>query len=123
MSTTYGVRIQPWRSPELVGSELRLTRRGRLARTAAIAVVGVGLAVAVGQQVVGQGVAASTESGVTPLRTERVVVKQGDSLWSIAQRMAPGADPREVVTELRELNGLRSNLIHPGDVVLVPAIR
>ena len=121
--STYGVHIQPWRPPQFVGSELRLTRRGRLARTVAVVAAGVGLSVVVGQHLVGQGAAAATESPAGRVRTQQVVVEQGDSLWSIAQQVAPGADPREIVTQLRELNGLRSNLIHPGDVVLVPAIR
>jgi hypothetical protein len=31
---------------------------------------------------------------------EHVVVRPGDSLWTIAQRIAPGQDPRPIVDEL-----------------------
>jgi LysM repeat protein len=53
--------------------------------------------------------------------TLSVVVEPGDSLWSIAERTAPSTDPREVVGRIRDLNGLRSNLIQPGEVLLVPS--
>jgi len=50
-----------------------------------------------------------------------VTVHEGDSLWAIAQRTAPGRDPRAVVDEIRELNGLSSSLIQPGQSLTVPA--
>ena len=56
-----------------------------------------------------------------PVTTLSVVVVQGDSLWRIAERVAPGTDPREVVEGIRTLNGMRSNLIRPGQVLLVPS--
>ncbi|MGH9210023.1 MAG: LysM peptidoglycan-binding domain-containing protein [Acidimicrobiales bacterium] len=40
-----------------------------------------------------------------PIVDEVYVVQPGDTLWSIAERVAPRADPRHVVTELRELTG------------------
>jgi len=47
-------------------------------------------------------------------------VKPGDTLWSIAERTAPG-DPREGVWELRERNDLDSAVIVPGQVLVLPA--
>jgi Tfp pilus assembly protein FimV len=41
-----------------------------------------------------------------PGRPAVVVVQSGDSLWSIAQRLAPGSDPRSVVARLERLNKL-----------------
>ena len=38
------------------------------------------------------------------------VVEPGDTLWSIARRVAPGRDPRPVVDALVEANGLRGGL-------------
>jgi LysM repeat protein len=79
------------------------------------------LAVSVGD-VVGTGRAlAADQPAAQPVSTQTVVVEQGDSLWLIAGRTAPTADPREVVTRIRELNGMRSNLIQPGQVLLVPS--
>jgi nucleoid-associated protein YgaU len=100
--------------------ELRLTRRGRLARFAALAVVLVLLAISV-VDVVGTGRALAADAPARSVSTQTVVVEQGDSLWIIAGRMAPDADPRDVVTRIRDLNGMRSNLIHPGQVLLVPS--
>jgi Tfp pilus assembly protein FimV len=38
------------------------------------------------------------------------VVESGDTLWSIARRVAPGRDPRPVVDALAEANDLRGGL-------------
>jgi hypothetical protein len=100
--------------------DVRLTRRGRLARSGALVALFFLLAVSV-LDVVGSGRAlASDTSAPREVPTQTVVVEQGDSLWLIAGRTAPSADPREVVTRIRELNGMRSNLIQPGQVLLVP---
>ena len=45
-----------------------------------------------------------------------VVVQAGESLWQIAQAIAPQADPRETVTLIRELNGLGEAAVVPGSV-------
>jgi nucleoid-associated protein YgaU len=101
--------------------DVRLTRRGRLARSGALAALVILLAVSV-TDVVGGGRALAADTVVPePVSTQSVVVEQGDSLWLIAGRAAPEADPREVVTRIRELNGMRSNLIHPGQVLLLPS--
>ena len=68
----------------------------------------------------GEPARANVEPTVEPVATARVVVQQGDSLWNIAQRQAPTRDPRDTIHEIRELNALRSNLIQPGQVLLVP---
>ena len=102
-------------------SEVRLTRRGRLLRTTAMLLVVVALAAVSVGRLVGEPVRAGAVEVTTPVATASVVVEQGDSLWNIAQRLAPARDPRAVVHEMRELNGLRSNLIQPGQVLLVPS--
>jgi len=50
---------------------------------------------------------------------QRVVVEPGDSLWSIAQRVAPGQDPRAVVDQLAARLG--STTLAPGETLAVPA--
>ncbi len=42
-------------------------------------------------------------------------VRPGDTLWSIAQRLAPGSDPRAVVDMLVQAHG--GPTIQPGDVI------
>jgi hypothetical protein len=120
--STYGAAMGSWAParPAPV-NDVRLTRRGRLARSGALAALLVLLAISVADVVGGGRALAADTSAPRPVSTRTVVVEQGDSLWLIAGRTAPSADPREVVTRVRELNGMRSNLIQPGQVLLVPS--
>lgn len=45
------------------------------------------------------------EAPPAPVAGQRYVVQPGDTLWTIALRVAPDDDPREVVAALREANG------------------
>ena len=47
------------------------------------------------------------------------VVEPGDTLWSIARRVAPGRDPRPVVDAMVEANHLHSGL-QAGQELSVP---
>ena len=47
-------------------------------------------------------------------------VKPGDTLWSIAHRIAPGQDPRPVVDELTADNHLQGSL-QAGQAIDLPA--
>jgi len=47
-----------------------------------------------------------------------VVVRPGDTLWSIATRLAPGDDPRPLVDELVDARG--GVALEPGERVVVP---
>jgi Tfp pilus assembly protein FimV len=47
------------------------------------------------------------------------VVVSGDTLWSIAQQVAPGQDPRPVVDGMIEANGLHGGL-QAGQELLIP---
>lgn len=49
-----------------------------------------------------------------------VVVQPGDTLWSVAQRADPGADPRSVVAQIKKLNGLSGDTVVAGVVLQVP---
>ena len=49
-------------------------------------------------------------------------VESGDTLWEIADARTPaGHDVRATVVEIRQLNGLASSLITPGQLLIVPA--
>ena len=50
-----------------------------------------------------------------------VVVRPGDTLWSIAADSAPGRDPREVIDEIERLNAGASASLVPGQVLSLPA--
>ena len=51
-----------------------------------------------------------------------VVIRPGDTLWSLARQYASDMDPREAVYIIRNANdGLDPGRLQPGDVVLVPS--
>jgi len=47
-------------------------------------------------------------------------VQPGDTLWTLAERLDPAADPRVIVTEIKHANALASSAITPGQVLSVP---
>lgn len=92
-----------------------LTARGRTVVLAVLvllllAAFSLGRTVAVG----------STAAPVGPA-VEQVTVLPGDTLWSVAQELAPGQDPRPVVDQIRRLNDLSSAELTAGQQLLLPA--
>jgi Tfp pilus assembly protein FimV len=54
-------------------------------------------------------------------KTRAYVVQPGDTLWSIAERLAgPGADPRPLVDGIEDANG-GSGIIVAGETLQLPA--
>jgi nucleoid-associated protein YgaU len=51
---------------------------------------------------------------------QAVVVHRGDTLWSIARRVAPTADPRVVVDRLVRANHLSGSSVRIGQRIVVP---
>jgi LysM repeat protein len=49
-----------------------------------------------------------------------VTVAPGDTLWSIAERVAPNTDPRAEVAALQKRNGLTGVDLVPGEVLRIP---
>ena len=97
-------------------STLRLTRRGRIVVSlGAVALVGTG--VFLGGQAAAQ---AGTSPSSSPSMVS-VVVKPGESLWQIVQRVNPGADPREMVLRVREINGMSDSAVVAGSTLVIPA--
>ena len=62
---------------------------------------------------------AATPPTVAPV-LQQTTVTAGETLWSLAHRVAPENDPREVVEQLRELNHLRSSDVWAGQQLLLP---
>jgi len=48
-----------------------------------------------------------------------VTVQSGDTLWSIAQSVAPNRDPRAVVADLQSRNHLSDVALSPGQTLKV----
>jgi hypothetical protein len=108
-SRLYPVRATPTVGRTRVGDlPLRLTRRGYalLGLLAATLVAGL-LWLA----------HASVPPSPRPPGLAAVTVRDGDTLWSIASRIAPQRDPRLVVAELEDVNQLSSPVVQPGQVL------
>ena len=97
-----------------VTSTLRLTRRGRAVLTALAAIP---LVVAALSFAINSGMATATVSNSDPVY---VTVAGGQSLWQIAESLAPDADTREVVAQLLQFNELESAEVFPGQTLAVP---
>ena len=102
----------------------RLTRRGRV-------VVVLGLlalllaAFSVGQARSDASTTSTSGAASTPVQTTaqnavQTTVHQGDTLWSVARRIAPDNDPREVVVQIRRLNEMTGSTLQVGQQLLVP---
>ena len=93
---------------------LCITRRGRVVLAAVIAlpVLVVSLFLATP--------GALAESSSAPDTHEYVTVLAGDTLWTIAESVAPESDPRDVVHEIMTLNQLSSAALVPGQEIAIP---
>jgi LysM repeat protein len=95
---------------------VHLTRRGRALAVLVFAAVLLG-AFSLGRTA---SQAAAPTSPVAATTVEQTTVEPGDSLWSVARRVAPDNDPREVVEQIRRLNDLPSAHIQAGQQLLLP---
>lgn len=94
---------------------MRLTRRGRLAVT----LTAVSLLAVPG--VLGASTALAGASPAEPVATEQVLVHPGQTLWEIAAAAAPaGADVRDVIIDIQQLNGLETSAVYSGQELSVP---
>ncbi|PVZ93643.1 hypothetical protein DDQ50_14415 [Amnibacterium flavum] len=96
---------------------LRITRRGRIVLTTLITVPA---ALLIGSFALSSAPAtASLESGADDFAY--VTVADGESLWAVAERVAPQADPRDVIADIERLNGLEASAVSPGQSLAIPA--
>ena len=100
-------------------TRLRLTRRGRVVFTA-LAALPIVAGVLVGSLASGGALAGIDDGRVAVLDT--MVVGAGDTLWGIAESIAPSADPREVIHEIMRVNGLRDAVVQPGQRLALPVV-
>ena len=97
-------------------SGVHLTRRGRLARTLLVLSLAVLLASAFGLSA-GAG---TSDSVGAPTSFIEITVAPGDTLWSLATRMAGGEDVRAMVDEIASVNALASADLQAGQKVRIP---
>jgi len=97
---------------------LRLTRRGRVvvALAATLLVTMVSLLLA--------GVAQATNDGPSPRAARenlvQVIVRPGQSLWSVAESADPDQDTRAVIQQIIDLNSLNGDTVFAGQQLWVP---
>jgi nucleoid-associated protein YgaU len=93
-------------------SIIRLTHRGVVVLALAVLALGVGL--------VWLAKLSAPQASAAPPAPHTVVVQPGDTLWAIAGRVAPQADPRAEVAALQRRNHLLAVDLVPGQVLRVP---
>jgi hypothetical protein len=101
----------------VTGSQVRLTRRGRVVLLALL----VGLLLAAFTVGRGDTSRAATE-GSAPAGYTATTVHEGETLWAVAQRVHPGHDPRALVQRLREINHLQTASVQVGQQLLLPSL-
>lgn len=115
-------RVLPARTAQAPASDarssrkLRLTKRGRVVFTTLAAIP-----LVIGVAVVGLsagGAAANTEAAGATFTY--ITVDPGESLWQLAESIAPDADPRDVIAEIMNLNQLSTAGIEPGQRLAIP---
>ena len=100
-----------------VRPRLRLTKRGRavLLFLAATPLVIAALFFALN----GGQASASKDGATQPL--QYITVDAGESLWQVAQEVAPNSDPRDVIQQIMQLNQLDSADVFAGVQLAIPA--
>ena len=96
---------------------LRITARGRAVIMVLVAapIVAASLVLALN----GGGAIATDSGASTPL--ESVTVLSGQSLWQLAEELAPHADPREFITDVLAVNTLASAEVRAGQRLEIPS--
>jgi hypothetical protein len=101
-------------APRARARRTRLTRRGRVVLLVMAALLLLA-AISVGRA--GSQAATATENG--PM-LQQATVQPGETLWAVAQRIAPKNDPRDVVAQIRRINHLQSSSLRVGQQLLLP---
>jgi LysM repeat protein len=89
---------------------------GFVAAVVVAAAAALWLAAATGAEAANHGVA----PGAVYKSMAAVVVQPGQTLWSIALRAEPTADPRVVISQIVEFNALSTDVVVPGEHIWVP---
>lgn len=97
---------------------LRITSRGRKVLAALIALPVIAV---LGLLAMFSGGSAIASLGASGTEFDYLTVQAGQSLWSIAETVAPSADPRDVIAEIRSLNQLETSSVQPGQRIAIPA--
>jgi LysM repeat protein len=103
-------------NPSAITASFKLNRRGRLARTFVVLSLAIVLA-----SLVSAKAGAGTDITVTkPGSFITVTVAPGETVWTLANRVAAPGDVRALVSEIISVNNLSSVDITAGQKVRIP---
>ena len=107
-------------APTTNAVHLRITRRGRVVLAALASLPLVAALIALAVFGANSAVANGAETSAASQSFDYVTVQAGETLWGIAEEMAPTADPRDVIADIVSLNQLPSSEVQPGQRLAVP---
>jgi len=99
-------------------ARLRMTVRGR---RVLVVLAAIPLAAGIGFAALSGGSANASGETVATASFETVTVLPGDTLWAIAQTVAPNVDPRDAMHEIQKLNALAGSSLQAGQQLAIPA--
>ncbi|MET3952300.1 LysM peptidoglycan-binding domain-containing protein [Arthrobacter sp. UYEF36] len=109
------------RGPRVKQAPLRLTRRGRFVFIGVPLILLAALILSFSGFLNAPAKAAESAAGLSLTPTVTVTVQPGESLWAIAETVAPERDPRDVVTDIIQLNNLDAARVVPGQALFIPS--
>ena len=114
--STYGSQSSVNQAFQTVPSGIHLNRRGRLARTFVV----LSLAIVLGSVVSAKAGAGQDVAPVSAGSFITVTVAPGDTVWSLANRLAGSGDVRSLVSEIISVNSLASVDVETGQKLRIP---
>lgn len=114
--STYGSQSSVNQAFQAVPSGIHLNRRGRLARTFVV----LSLAIVLGSVVSAKAGAGTDVAPVKATSFITVTVAPGDTVWSLANRLAGSGDVRSLVSEIISVNSLGSVDVATGQKLRIP---
>lgn len=99
-------------------SPVRLTRRGRIV-VAGVSALIIGL-LSVVLATTAKATRSASGAGATGKYIAKVVVRPGQSLWTVAEAYDPDADTRQVIADIEQMNSMTGDQLKPGETLWVP---
>ncbi|MDR7081535.1 hypothetical protein J2X01_000812 [Arthrobacter ginsengisoli] len=109
------------RGPRARQAPLRLTRRGRIVFIGVPLILLAALVLSLSGFLNAPAKAAESAADLSLTPTVTVTVQPGESLWAIAEAVAPERDPRDVVADIVQLNNLEAARVVPGQALFIPS--
>lgn len=99
-----------------VRTRLRITHRGQVALVILVTLV---LTIVMSVFVLGTAGASASAEGASA-EPAYISVQAGETLWQLAEKLDPNADPRDLIAEIVALNDLPSSTVEAGQRLALP---